>query len=774
MVGSVTARMAVAQPEELEVEQREIDREQQYVTMLYGRLDALREHARSSLASVMRERGGTPQAQSERESYNAMYTAKLAKFLAAENGLCFGRIDLIDGEARYVGRIGMWDEDQDFDPLLLDWRAPMARPFYLATPASPEGVARRRHIRTRGRVVTALNDEYLDPDALETSGDTLTVADGEAGVANENALLAAISAARTGHMVDIVATIQREQDEIIRSEHRSVLVVQGGPGTGKTAVALHRAAFLLYTYREQLERSGVLIIGPNDTFLNYISQVLPSLGETGVVLSTIGDLYPGVTASGQDSLDAAVLKGSLDMVDILKNAVRDRQELPSTPIEIEFDTYTLKVDRKLITRARGRARSSRRPHNRARDIFFTTAIEGLAERYATIVGENVVDNQSLLSRDDIADIRDEMRQDPAIRTVIGSFWPRLTPQEVLRDLFSSADRLHRAAPDLSDRERAALLRSKADPFAPGDAPLLDELAELLGVDGEDDDRRAQERWRAKIAEAQEALDILTGSAPQDLEDDLDPEILMAYDLIDAEQLAERQEYRQARTTAERAAADRQWTYGHAIIDEAQELSPMAWRMVMRRVPNRWMTVVGDPAQTGSPAGISAWASALEPYVARRWKLAELSVNYRTPSEIMTVAAEVLAEISPTALPPKSIRESGHSPWARKVPLHDLVAEVSDQVDAWQKEQGEGTIAVITSAELAPKLEALSSESVSVLVVREAKGLEFDSVLLVEPAVIAEESPRGLNDIYVALTRATQRLGILHTRELPGCLHLITD
>ncbi|WP_232323036.1 AAA family ATPase [Hoyosella altamirensis] len=747
--------------------------------MLYGRLDGLRDHARQNLASVMRERGGTPQAQSERESYNAMYTAKLSKYLAAENGLCFGRIDLSDGEARYVGRLGIWDDDSDFDPLLLDWRAPMARPFYLATPASPEGVARRRHIRTRGRTVTALNDEYLDPDALaanngDAHSESVAYAEGETSVASENALLAAISAARTGHMVDIVATIQREQDEIIRSEHRSVLVVQGGPGTGKTAVALHRAAFLLYTYRDLLEKSGVLIIGPNDTFLKYISQVLPSLGETGVVLSTIGDLYPGVAATGHDSLGAAVAKGSLAMVDVLKEAVRDRQEAPSRPVEFEFDTYRLTIDKKLITRARGRARSSRKPHNRARDLYFSTAIEGLADQYAAIVGANLVGKDSLLSREDIADVRDEMRQDSTIRTIVGSFWPHLTPQVVLRDLFASEDRLRRAAPHLSEAERSELVRPKSVPFSPGDAPLLDELAELLGIDDEDDDRIAQERWRAKIAEAQEALDILTGSAPQDLEDDLDPEILMAYDLIDAEQLAERQEYRHSKTTAERAAADRQWTYGHAIIDEAQELSPMAWRMVMRRVPNRWMTIVGDPAQTGNPAGTSSWQGALEPYVARRWKLAELSVNYRTPSEIMAVAGDVLARISEDAVAPKSIRDSGHLPWARKVTIPDLNTEVATQITEWKHEQREGTIAIIAPASLATSLSPLESEDVSVLVVREAKGLEFDSVLVVEPGDILSESPRGLNDIYVALTRATQRIGVFYAENLPECLSLITD
>ena len=743
----------------------DLELEQRHVSTLYDRLDGLRSYAQNRLSQVLLQTGGTPQARSERESFTQMYTEDLARYDAAENGLCFGRID-VDGdddhEARYIGRIGILDEANDYETLLLDWRAPLARPFYLATPAAPDGVTRRRHIRTRSRTVTAVNDEYLDLAAAEANGG----GHGAGGVAGESALLDALNAARTGQMHDIVETIQGEQDAIIRSNHKSVLVVQGGPGTGKTAVALHRAAYLLYTYRQQLEKSGVLIIGPNETFLDYISQVLPSLGETGVLLSTIGDLYPGVRATREDSLAAGELKGSLAMIDVLKKAMRDRQEVPKQPIELRFDTYPITLDRKVVTRARGRARSSRRPHNLARPIFVSAAIEALADQLAATLGANIVDGGNLLSRDDIADMRDEMREDPSIMAALDSLWPDLTPQQVLTDLLRSPERLASAAPDLTDDERATLLRTSGVGFSAADAPLLDELAELLGVDDAAERERAQRRWRAQIADAQGALDILTGSAPQDLEDELDPEILMAYDLIDAGQLAERHEMGRHGTTAERAAADRTWTYGHVIVDEAQELSEMAWRMLMRRIPNRWMTLVGDTAQTGDPAGSSSWQDVLGPYVAQRWKLTELTVNYRTPAEIMQLAHRVLEEIDPDQTVPRSVRESGFEPWARLVDESEILREVRRRVE---DETGPGLTAVLAGHDHVEQLADLRSESVSVLTVKEAKGLEFDSVIIVEPQDMLDESPRGINDLYVALTRATQRLGIVHARPLPTAL-----
>ncbi|NNH75708.1 AAA family ATPase [Nocardia uniformis] len=744
----------------------ELESEQQHLTLLYERLDGMRQYAQRRLKTVLLEGGGTPQARSERESFTQLYSEDLAKYDAAEHGLCFGRIDLAqngDSENRYIGRIGILDEESDYETLLLDWRAPMARPFYLATTAAPDGVTRRRHIRTRNRTVTSVNDEFLDLEAAQRAG----AIDSDGGVGSESALLAALNAARTGHMNDIVETIQGEQDAIIRSEHKSVLVVQGGPGTGKTAVALHRAAYLLYTYRQQLDKAGVLIIGPNSTFLDYIGQVLPSLGETGVLLSTIGNLYPGVQATLEDSLRAGELKGSLDMLEVLKKAVRDWQEVPREPIRLHFDGHDLLLDRKTVTKARGRARSSRRAHNLARPVFAASVVDQLTEQLAQIIGTNPLGGRNLLSQTDLTEIRDEMRADAEIQRAIAQLWPILTPQEVLGGLWADTRRLDNAAGQLSEADRAELRRSDSGEFSPADAPLLDELAELLGVDDTEERERSRRRYRAQLAEAQDALDILTGSAPQDLEDELDPEILMAYDLIDASQLAERQRVGTRQTTAERAAGDRTWTYGHVIVDEAQELSEMAWRMVMRRIPNRWITAVGDVAQTGDPAGAASWQQVLEPYVAKRWKLTELTVNYRTPAEIMAVAADVLAEIDPDATVPRSVRDSGFAPTAHRVDAAGLRAEVERLVAA--EAERPGTTAVIVSHEVVPKLAGLDGDSVRVLTVHDVKGLEFDAVILVDPSDILDESPRGLNDLYVALTRATQRLAVVHTGDLPEVL-----
>ena len=274
--------------------------EQEYVSALYQRLDDMRKYTSTRLKQVLRNSEGSDQAQAERNAAYARYGERLAQLDAADNGLCFGRLDLLDGSRRYIGRLGILEEGDDAEPLLIDWRAPAARPFYLATGIAPQGVRMCRHIRDRNRKIVDIHDEVL-------SGDT--AAEGDEPITGEAALLAALNASRTGQMRDIVQTIQAEQDKVIRSDRNGVLVVQGGPGTGKTAVALHRAAYLLYTYREQLARRVVLVIGPNATFLRYIGNVLPSLGETSMLLSTMGELYPGVTADGTEDPLAAEVKG---------------------------------------------------------------------------------------------------------------------------------------------------------------------------------------------------------------------------------------------------------------------------------------------------------------------------------------------------------------------------------------------------------------------------------------------------------------------------------
>ncbi|MFC7706536.1 HelD family protein [Micromonospora lupini] len=735
--------------------------------MLYDRLDGLREQAARRLTDALRSTGGTLQDRSQRDSSVAMYADQVEQFSAVENGLCFGRLDGADDSRRYIGRIGIFDTSGDYDPLLMDWRAPAARPFYLATAANPQGVRRRRHLRTRQRKVTGLNDEVLDIESAAPGGhEELT---------GEASLLAALNAGRTGRMRDIVETIQAEQDRIIRAELPGVMVVQGGPGTGKTAVALHRAAYLLYTHRRELSSRGVLLVGPNATFLRYISQVLPTLAETGVLLRTQGDLFPGVSAQRVEPAETAALKGRAVLAEVLALAVRDRQWVPDEPLEIEVEREVLTLDPETVRAARDRVRRTDRPHNLARALFDVEIVHALADQVAERIGADPLGGDNLLDEADRAEIRRELREETEIQAALDRLWPVLTPQRLLADLYADPDRIATAAPMLTDDERARLHREPGG-WTPADVPLLDEAAELLG---EDERAAAARRDRIRMMEreyAEGVLEIARGSRSIDVEDEAEGgEILGVTDLIDADRLLERQEEADRLTTAQRAAADRTWAFGHVIVDEAQELSPMAWRLLMRRCPSRSMTIVGDVAQTGALAGTPSWADALAPYVAQRWRLTELTVSYRTPAEIMAVAADVLAEIDPALRPPRSVRESGVPPWDRAVPDEQLPAELVSAATREAAGLAEGRLGVIVPASrvdaLGAALTAALPEAtvgehpelesrVVVLTVAQAKGLEFDSVLVVDPDRMVAESPRGRSDLYVALTRATQRLGVL--------------
>ncbi|MEV4655876.1 AAA family ATPase [Micromonospora sp. NPDC049301] len=735
--------------------------------MLYDRLDGLREQAASRLTDELRTTGGTRQDRSQRDSSVAMYADQVEQFSAVEDGLCFGRLDGDDDSRRYIGRIGIFDTTGDYDPLLMDWRAPAARPFYLATAANPQGVRRRRHLRTRQRKVTGLNDEVLDIDtAAPGAHEELT---------GEASLLAALNAGRTGRMRDIVETIQAEQDRIIRADLPGVMVVQGGPGTGKTAVALHRAAYLLYTHRRELSSRGVLLVGPNATFLRYISQVLPTLAETGVLLRTQGDLFPGVSAQRTEAAETAALKGRAVLAEVLALAVRDRQWVPDEPLEIEVEREALTLHPEIVRAVRDRVRRTDRPHNLARALFDVEIVHALADQVAERIGADPLGGENLLDEADRAEIRRELRDEPEIQATLDRLWPVLTPQRLLADLYADPARIAAAAPMLTDEERALLHREPGG-WTPADVPLLDEAAELLG---EDERAAAARRDRIRRMEreyAEGVLEIARGSRSIDVEDEAEGgEILGVTDLIDADRLLERQEEADRLTTAQRAAADRTWAFGHVIIDEAQELSPMAWRLLMRRCPSRSMTIVGDVAQTGALTGTPSWADALAPYVAQRWRLTELTVSYRTPAEIMAVAAHVLAEIDPALRPPRSVRESGVPPWDRTVPDERLAAELVAAVTREAAGLAEGRLGVLVPAGRVDALGATVTAAlpeaavgehpelesrVVVLTVAQAKGLEFDSVLVVDPDRMVAESPRGRSDLYVALTRATQRLGIL--------------
>jgi DNA helicase IV len=737
--------------------------ERAYVAGLHRRLDDIRGHVVRRLEEALATRAHNPQSVGEREAAVQLHTERLVALDAADSGLCFGRLDRRDGDVpRYVGRIGLPSEDGEDEPLLVDWRAPAAQPFYTATPLHDLGVRRRRHIRTRGRTVVSIADETLDLDDPAVAE--------RSGLVGESVLLAALNATRTGRMTDIVRTIQAEQDRIIRADARGVLVVQGGPGTGKTAVALHRAAYLLYTHRERLARSGLLVVGPSPTFLRYIADVLPSLGETGVVLTDLGGLRPGRDARAEERPEVAEVKGRLAMADVVTAALKARQAVLDAPVALEIDGTPLRFTKADAARVRSRARSASRLHNEARPAAVRAVIALVTQKYADKLGENVLGGANLLDRGDLEALRREVAGEPAVHALIERLWPRLTAERLVRELLSSRDRLAAATPGWSDADRELLLRPASAPWTPADVPLLEEADELLGVD--DSAVRAQERRnrQRRLRDAQETLDLLHGSRAQEYDSrESSEQQLSAGDLLDAEGLAERQTEVDTRTTAERAAADRTWTYGHVIVDEAQELSAMAWRALLRRCPTRSMTVVGDVAQTGSAAGATSWAQMLDPHVAGQWRLEELTVNYRTPAEIMAVADEVGADTTPG----RAVRSTGERPWSLRAD-DDLLGAVAEAAAELDKEDGTLGI-VVPPSRLAAVTEAVRvrlpgtsdelTDGPAVLAPAGAKGLEFDSVLVVDPAGIVAEGVRGRNDLYVALTRATQRLGVVHPGEL---------
>ncbi|WP_046468181.1 HelD family protein [Allosalinactinospora lopnorensis] len=771
-----------------------LDEEQSYVSRLYARLDTLREGTHDALRSAYAQGGGGGYAaRTEREAQVGERAGRLAQLSAVENRLCFGRIDHegvdgVGGETLYIGRIGLRDEDHE--PMLIDWRAPAARPFYVATPSSPCGLTRRRHIHTRDRTVVDLDDEVFDLEGL-TDSDRRTLV-------GEAALLATLRQERTGRMGDIVATIQSEQDRVIRSELPGALVVQGGPGTGKTVAALHRAAYLLYTHRTTLERRGVLVVGPNAVFLRYIGQVLPSLGETDVVLTTIGELHPGVRAAAVDPPKAAAVKGALRMAELVEAAVADRQRLPEGDLVVEAEGTVLRVDRRTCAHIRGRARDLGLPHNKARKLFVNEMLwelaraqdaqleqsvreveetEGLLEESGLPELENP--EAKLRTEEDTAYARRILWTEPAVRAALDRLWPLLTPERLIGELLSDPALLESAvegaAPLLGEEafaphEWRPLLRSPDAPWTVGDVPLLDEAAELLGEDDSEErarERRAAERRREEERYVQGVLEY-TG--------------LFETGMMDAAGLAERhRDPGPAATTADLAAADRTWAYGHVIVDEAQELSEMAWRAVMRRVPTRSLTVVGDLAQTGNAAGARSWSGMLERYVRDRLREERLLVNYRTPVQIMEVAADVLEAIAPDQEPPESVRDGDTPPRAVRLPRGDLATGLPALVRSELEAIGEGRLAVIAPearhteiAGLLPEAAAAATPEVldrpsCVLTPTQSKGLEFDAVVVVDPSGMLDASPTGGHDLYVAITRATRRLAVAYEEKLPAVL-----
>jgi DNA helicase IV len=524
-------------------------------------------------------------------------------------------------------------------------------------------------------------------------------------------------------MRDIVATIQAEQDDIIRAPMPGVLVVQGGPGTGKTAVALHRAAYLLYTYRFPLERQGVLVVGPNPLFLRYIEHVLPSLGETGVTLSTVAGLYPGgIRPRSADSAIAARVKGDVRMSKVLAKAVADRQRALAREVVVPYGSHRLRLTPALTADVVAVAKRRPGPHNARRSTVSHLLAQRLFNQYEQSTDRalrtGIREIGSTAGRS-LAEFAEDVADVAEFREALDRMWPLLLPEELVHDLFGAKPLIDPAGrKHLTPAEREALHRPRSAsleeiPWTAADVPLLDEAAVLLGP------------RRKKAGE---------------------PELIR--------------------------------TFGHVVVDEAQDLSPMQLRMLARRSLGGSMTVVGDVGQATGPFSPSGWGDVLAHLPNRKpSRLVELTVNYRTPSEIMEVAGRVLAAAAPHLVPPTSVRSTGIGPAVRRVAGDEDLTEVALAAAAALREEVGGTVALICPPSLAGPLGAAREDDVSleddvsIVPVASVKGLEFDGVVVVEPALVADESPQGLRALYVALTRATKRLTIVHQAPLPGVLGL---
>ena len=748
-----------AQHDEIAAEQAVIDR-------AYQRLEAMRDSARKVAAGVLdQEAGGTHQARLERDVRVHVTERRLAELRVGDGPLCFGRTDHDDGERLYIGRIAVSDENHD--PLLVDWRAPAAEPFYRATGRHPMGLTRRRHFILRGRRLTGIDDELL---GVLSDGDGRADASGGLVLMGEGALLAALERSRTGRMGDIVATIQTEQDEVIRAPLAGILVVEGGPGSGKTAVALHRAAYLLYTHRFPLERAGVLLVGPNRVFLRYIEDVLPSLGEHTVTFATPAGLRPATPVRGVDAPLAARVKGDPRMVEVLNRAVAQRQQALAEPATIPYGAHLLTVSvvesARIVSRTRRRAGS----HNERRSAVERGVLRVLVRQLARR-GAAVGDGPR-------ADVEGDLRELPAFVAACDAMWPVLTPEALLHRLLGSTTLLADAGRGvLGDDEVLAIHRARSPrladvPWTEADVALLDEAGTALGPlpasprpeVGADDE--GGERWAVE-----RALDDIGAGDPR-IRGELRRRLLA-----------------EAEDGADEVPDLATRTFGHALVDEAQELSPMQWRMLGRRCPSGSMTLVGDLGQATGVWAPSGWDEVVAHLPRRRDpRIARLTVNYRTPAEVMEVAARVLAEVAPDLVPPVPVRRAGVRPVFAQVGAEDLVAETAAAVRAEIDQVAPGKVGVVApaalvgplTAALGARLAATGTDAsvldapAAVLVLSTAKGLEFDSVVVVEPAAVVAESPQGLRALYVALTRTTQRLRVVHAEALPAALASAAD
>lgn len=695
--------------------QQEIAVEQRHLDRVHARLTRLRQEARGAERDgyrlVQADRGGlrlgpaNPMTTTlvERDAM-VFHAARRQRVLDAEQeGLVFGRLDHADGRTHHIGRIGV--RDVDATPLVVDWRAPAAADFYRATPADPRGVVRRRTIHSAGPRVTGLDDDLLDPDAVLAG----------MRVVGDGALLVGLSRATGTGMRDIVATIQREQDEAIRAPAGGVTLVEGGPGTGKTAVALHRAAYLLYSDRRRFSR-GVLVVGPSAVFMSYISTVLPSLGEQAATLRALGGLVDGIHATRVDPPGLAAVKGSLRMLTVLRRAVR--AQVPGAPaaLRLLWRGALLRLDAPTLASIRRRTLSGRKRRNEVRRAAFDGVFDALWEEVAAQVPS---------FRGSRREFEEEISEREDFRDFLRAWWPLVRPSQV-RGWLADPVRLGRWADGvLTPAEVEALAASFGHQPTVADVALLDELDALLGTPP-----RAPRPRRDPYQVAPGVRELTT--------------------------------YAQRRAAGRAPEPEEQPDYAHVVVDEAQDVSPMQWRMLARRGRRASWTVVGDPAQTawrGDPAELArARDAALGTHARHEFTL---TTNYRNPAEIFELAASVVRAVAPEASLPTPVRSTGVAPADRRVPPSSLPEAVRAAATE-QLEQVEGTVGVITPEGRRDEVAGwVADERLQVVTCGEAKGMEYDGVVVVEPERIRDGA--GARTLYVALSRATQRLTTVATR-----------
>ena len=709
--------------------ERELAAEQAHVDLVYERLaEATRSAqsvARAGLSlyqsdrnSFVREEDGT--GLYERDVFAFQAARRLAVLDAEQEGLVFGRLDRTDGEVRYVGRIGV--RDADYEPLVIDWRAPAAEPFYRATPSNPMDVIRRRVLHCRGDRVVGIEDDLLDGEH----------GDHELVVIGEGALLAALGRARDHTMRDIVATIQAEQDEAIRAPYQGFTMISGGPGTGKTVVALHRAAYLLYSNRRRFESGGVLVVGPSRVFMNYIARVLPSLGEASVTLRSIGAVASDVVRITGDRVDdpqTAAIKGSLRMVKVLRRLVQEPpQEVPLL-LRITVDGNVLGLTADTLARIRSQVLAHHKL-NSAREAVEKELLKALW-RVWTPDSDDALDHDQ-----ELEEFGDRVSELASFRMFLNAWWPAVSAPQALSRL-ADVELLKRISTSmLSNAECEVLSASYRDAtdWTAADGALLDELVHLLGP--------------VPVQEEPELAGL------PDLDSGVE-EVFTTADLLSTARESDPFELPHE-------------TYAHVLVDEAQDVSPMQWRMLRRRGASASWTIVGDPAQSSLTDTQEANRAIEEIIGTAPVRHFRLSTNYRSPSEVFNLAAKVVVTDFPDADLPTAVRSTGHEPQllmpADAAPENPTIPAAMINIVRSLLAEVEGTIGVIcppsTKDELATHFERArlpGAERVVVITAQQAKGLEYDAVLVITPDDIVAESPGGVRALYVALTRPTQRL-----------------